>query len=688
MVFLTENKNDKCVDLKAFVLDAQQFVQHNRPVFEEWPLQLYCSALIFAPDQSFIWQRFACEPEASQVPSWLSRVPRVKKSRSKALHAIIRAHEYEVETIYFLNNGHLVSVGREGLRIWDVDTGARMHHFSNVDSRSQRVSPDARYLMTTDWSEDVNKSEVTVFDVAAGRVLHRLSFNGVVSDMVFSADSGSVTLLRGSDPYMKQKSWTRLEVGSWIPSKNVDITPGPYRNCRVFGSLILESGYDKSCYRIWDMNTASFTEVKVEYPGLKHHSELSRLSPDGRQLVTDLEDHSILLFDIGSGVIRTMRFHKERIQILSFCGNGRLLASGDSASVVIWDTTKGIRLRTFREPPTDYRRTALSINGEWLASTSFSVPQVKIWNLAAEPETEEDIDSNSDIRFLKFSPSGKLLASAHGKSSIKLWDVTAEDNRFRCTIDLESHFIKATAIFEAEAVAFSSDEKIIAICGKEATVKLYDTCTGIKLEEFQAHTSFHLRSLAFSTDGVFLACYLHTGSILQDSSHILVIDLASKAVRTEITCHMWIRCMAFSSDSGLLAVGDSTIMTLWDVSTGTEKYDPIKLAEKATVIPEAVAFHGTDLLIETAYGGRFLTTFKEPYHSPGQMMRSLAKWRRWICYGESDVILLDPSSIVSVARHGKLIALGLNGGEITFIEIDTSWLDRHMQNPPARIAWT
>ena len=43
-------KADRSPNLYAFAHDAKRFALYNRFVIEQAPLQLYCSAIVFAPE--------------------------------------------------------------------------------------------------------------------------------------------------------------------------------------------------------------------------------------------------------------------------------------------------------------------------------------------------------------------------------------------------------------------------------------------------------------------------------------------------------------------------------------------------------------------------------------------------------------------------------------------------------------
>ncbi len=59
--------------LSRGVIDAHRFVLSNRRMIEEAPLQVYLSALAFAPTRSVIRQAYKFE-----LPRWLTQLPKMQ----------------------------------------------------------------------------------------------------------------------------------------------------------------------------------------------------------------------------------------------------------------------------------------------------------------------------------------------------------------------------------------------------------------------------------------------------------------------------------------------------------------------------------------------------------------------------------------------------------------------------------
>ncbi|MEM6752517.1 MAG: WD40 repeat domain-containing protein, partial [Cyanobacteria bacterium P01_C01_bin.38] len=95
---------------------------------------------------------------------------------------------------------------------------------------------------------------------------------------------------------------------------------------------------------------------------------------------------------------------------------------------------------------------------------------------------------------VSFSPDGKMLASASGDNSVKLWDTNT--GKLIKTLTGHTNFVNG--------VSFSPDGKMLASASADNSVKLWDTNTGKQIKTLTRHTN-QVWSVSFSPDGKMLA---------------------------------------------------------------------------------------------------------------------------------------------------------------------------------------
>lgn len=182
---LTNDQEDRAPSTVETLADAYQFARHNQYIADLAPLQLYSSALVFAPDLSIMKTQFK-----SCMPLWLLSPPRIEKSwRSDVLK--LDGHTNHIMAITFSPDDKLLGTSSlDGTaRVWDT-TDASCSLTVSYDRRD--YYPDAIAFSSDNskiavaymhYQRDIPaKVSVTTYNTKTGTLLRMMQCPELLSD--------------------------------------------------------------------------------------------------------------------------------------------------------------------------------------------------------------------------------------------------------------------------------------------------------------------------------------------------------------------------------------------------------------------------------------------------------------------------------------------------------------------------
>ncbi|KAK4168585.1 beta transducin-like protein HET-D2Y [Cladorrhinum sp. PSN259] len=409
--------------LPSLVSDMRRFILYWRWVVENYPLQVYASALVFSPARSITRGLFRQEER-----KWITSGPIVEDNWN-ACRQTLEGHRDSVFSVAFSPDSKWVASGSDDktIKIWDAATGSCTQTLEGhrIYVNSVAFSPDSKWVAS--GSDD---KTIKIWDAATGSCTQTLEgHRGYVNSVAFSPDS------------------------KWVAS----------------------GSYDKTI-KIWDAATGSCTQTLEGHYG---YVNSVAFSPDSKWWVASgSRDNTIKIWDAATGsCTQTLEGHRNSVISVAFSPDSKWVASGsDDKTIKIWDAAIGSCTQTLEGHRSSVNSVAFSPDSKWVASGSYD-KTIKIWDTATGSCTQT-LEGHSDFVFsVAFSPNLKWVASGSYDNTIKIWDAAIGS----CTQTLEGHSDSVIS------VAFSPDSKWVASGSYDKTIKIWDAATGSCTQTLEGH---------------------------------------------------------------------------------------------------------------------------------------------------------------------------------------------------------
>ena len=330
--------------------------------------------------------------------------------------------------------------------------------------------------------------------------------------------------------------------------------------------------------------------------GIRHLA----VRPDGKQIVSAGNDHTLRVWDVASGrELLTLKGHANYIDALAYDRQGERIVSGGADHLLkVWDAKTGDELLTFAEHTAPIKSLLISGDGSTVISTSLN--ETKAWNLeTGEALAVPDLGLQSASR-VAVSPNGRRLAFAKEDGALKVWtwgaqplDLTlaGSGNSF-WTIALSRDGERLVAVDTSGALRIwnttTGEEKTVrtrfdglitgldfhpnnrwaATAGGDGVVRLWDIESGQELAALKGHQG---NTGSARGGGVNCVAFLGDGSqiVSGGGDHVLKIWDTPQRAEAIVTSASRVWSIAFHpAGNEFVTGGDDFLLQLWNASTG------------------------------------------------------------------------------------------------------------------------
>ncbi|RDK47140.1 WD40 repeat-like protein [Aspergillus phoenicis ATCC 13157] len=528
--------------ISRFLYDAKRFTLKNISIAKEFPLQLYSSALLFAPEKCTIRNTFFhC------APPYFSRLPRVPEYWGAELQTIETGSDW-VESLEFSPDGRMFLTLGDSLKLWETSTGdLRIMLVPRTPFGGEcAFSPDGKLVAT------LIRGNILLFDPLIGTLKRTLK--------VQSGYGIAIAFLSNEELVSASRDGT-LEIWSTISGKlqqtaSFGNNEGPMSghlaktNFSPDGSLLVYTLLGGPT-KLWDIEKAERRHI------LKIHGEEIRslaFSPDGQLLATGSRHGILELWDLCEGTLQhTLRCYDSGccIKSIAFSHDGRLLALCCTKGLRIWEISHSPILSTFASRNMSIDQVTFSPDDKLVALVNYN--KVMLWDTARLEETHAVEGHTNKVNVVRPSPTGSFLASGSGDTTVRLWDIlTGTVQRV-----LQGH---SDAITD---VSISPNGHLLAASSEDGLIKIWDVSSGSLQHTLSSDNSRSVKCMLFSPDGnSFL-------SISRHKTHLWDVVTGLCKWTVEESKHSSKLKATFSLDSRLLSYVDLGRVTLRNTAGGS-----------------------------------------------------------------------------------------------------------------------